>query len=103
MTSDDTYFDELRSELRKGGAPDSTNEVYADHCRDEQTKRSILEVRKGLSEPIDDLLEMINEDFRIGEKMALEEKWLEENKEEIVAYNNRIGKNGVFGVTKRRF
>jgi hypothetical protein len=39
-----------------GESPDPANDTYADHCRDEQTKRATSEVRNGLSDPIDDLM-----------------------------------------------
>jgi len=36
-------------------------------------------------------------------RATLEESWLVENKGAIDAYNDRIGKNGVFAAKQRRF
>jgi antitoxin CcdA len=36
-------------------------------------------------------------------RLAQEQQWLEENKEGIAAYNERIARNGIFGASKRRF
>lgn len=36
-------------------------------------------------------------------RKALEERWLEENKEALEAHNRRIEQHGVFGAAKRRF
>jgi hypothetical protein len=60
---------------------------------DLKTIQAMKEVKAGHSEPIDDLLEMIEED----------KIWLEENKDAIDGYNGRLRKNGVFGDRKRRF
>jgi post-segregation antitoxin (ccd killing protein) len=37
------------------------------------------------------------------EKGRVESQWVEENKEWIAAYNERIARNGIFGASKRRF
>ncbi len=36
-------------------------------------------------------------------RRALEEQWLEQNREAIEAHNRRIEQHGVFGAAKRRF
>ncbi|MGE4545396.1 MAG: type II toxin-antitoxin system CcdA family antitoxin [Pedobacter sp.] len=60
---------------------------------DLKTIQAMEDVKAGRSEPIDDLLEMIEED----------KNWLEENKTAIDNYNERIQRDGIFGSCKRRF
>ena len=60
---------------------------------DVKTIQAMEDVKAGRSEPIDDLLAMIEED----------KSWLEENKTAIDDYNERIERDGILGSCKRKF
>jgi hypothetical protein len=59
--------------LFKAGAQRLIDEDILERKADIMTLRSWREIGEGLSEPIDDLLEMIEEDRRLGDKIALSE------------------------------
>ena len=56
--------------LFKAGAQRLIDEDILEQKADLMTMQAMREIREGLSEPIDDLLEMIKEDKRIGEEMV---------------------------------
>lgn len=56
--------------LLKAGAQRIIDEDILERRADLMTMQAMSEVEAGLSEPIDDLLEMISEDRLLGEKMA---------------------------------
>jgi hypothetical protein len=57
--------------LLKVGAQKIIEEDFLEHKADIMTLQSWREIQGGLSEPIDDLLEMIIEDKRLGNEVAL--------------------------------
>ena len=57
--------------LFKAGAQRLIDEDILERKADIMTIRSWREIGEGLAEPIDDLLEMIEEDRRLGDKIAL--------------------------------
>ena len=57
--------------LLKAGAQRLIDEDILERKADIATIRSWREIGEGLSEPIDDLLEMIEEDRRLGDEIAL--------------------------------
>lgn len=56
--------------LFKSGAQRLINEDILERRADLMTLQSWNEIQKGLAEPIDDLLEMIEEDGRVGDHSA---------------------------------
>jgi len=58
-------------ELFKAGAQRLIDEDILERAADVMTMRSLREIRDGLAEPIDDLLDMIEEDKRIGEEKTI--------------------------------
>jgi len=59
-------------ELFKTGAQRIIDEDILERNADMMTIRSLREISEGLAKPIDDLLEMIEEDRRLGEKITLD-------------------------------
>lgn len=62
--------DRTQQWLFKAGARKLIEEDMRERRADMMTIKSWQEIKSGLSEPIDDLLEMINEDKETGKKMA---------------------------------
>ena len=58
-------------ELFKAGAQRLIDEDILERKADIMTMRSWREMGEGLAEPIDDLLEMIKEDRRLGDEVVL--------------------------------
>ena len=58
-------------ELFKAGAQRMIDEDIMERKADIMTIRSLREINDGLAEPIDDLLEMIEEDRRSGDEITL--------------------------------
>lgn len=54
----------------KTGAQRLIQEDLLEHQADLMTMKALRDVDEGLSEPVDDLLEMIEEDKRIGNEMV---------------------------------
>lgn len=59
--------------LFKAGAQKIIEEDYLERKADIMTLQSWREIQSGLSEPIDELLDMINEDRHIGNEVAMRE------------------------------
>jgi hypothetical protein len=57
-------------ELFKAGAQRLIDEDILERTADFMTIRSLREIGNGLAEPIDDLIDMIEEDRNLGDEMA---------------------------------
>lgn len=83
-------------------------EIAMEHYDVTAPKRSVnLTANSDLLDKAKDLRINLSRAFEEAVKKelreTLEQKWLEENKEAIDAYNARIERNGIFGADKRRF
>jgi len=65
----------------KAGAQRLIDEDILEQKADLMTMQAMREVKAGLSEPIDDLLEMIEEDKKIGEAMVRSGHFPSKNKQ----------------------
>jgi hypothetical protein len=63
-------------ELFKAGAQRLIDEDILERAADVMTLRSLREMSDGLAEPIDDLLDMIEEDKRLGDEKATSRPFL---------------------------